>query len=208
MIAITGAKLQWRKRIKGMLTSLRCFILAINFVASHNVRLVELCLAASFDIRSYAMATAGGDLSQSMEDYLEAILWLVRRDKVARVRDIAAHLGVAMPSVTAALKALSHRGLVNYDPYQFVTLTPSGSALAEQVSQRHSDISEFLVNVLGLDPAAAQANACRMEHVVDETVLARLRKFAEFASRRCEMGENWIEQFKRDCMADADETGR
>ena len=62
-------------------------------------------------------------LSRSLEDYLETILLLVRRKRVARVRDIAKRLNVGMPAVTAALKALSKRKLVNYDPYQVVTLT-------------------------------------------------------------------------------------
>ena len=67
-------------------------------------------------------------LTPSLEDYLETILLLVRRDRVARVRDIAGHMGVAMSSVTAALKSLSKRKLVNYDPYEVITLTASGRA--------------------------------------------------------------------------------
>jgi len=55
-------------------------------------------------------------LSPSMEDYLEAIVGLVRTGKVARVRDIAQRLGVGMSSVSTALRGLGARGLVNYDP--------------------------------------------------------------------------------------------
>ncbi len=118
-------------------------------------------------------------LSASLEDYLEAIGILVRQHQVARVRDIAAHLKVGMPSVTAALKALSQRKLVNYEAYGFVTLTDEGAAAAESISGRHDDLQRFLGEVLGLDAATAEANACRMEHTVDEAVLARLRRFTK-----------------------------
>ncbi|MFB3890921.1 MAG: metal-dependent transcriptional regulator [Phycisphaerae bacterium] len=146
-------------------------------------------------------ATATKRLTASMEDYLEAILFLVRRNRVARVRDIARELKVGMPAVTAALKTLASRGLVNYDPYQFVTLTDRGGELAEQVSRRHYDIRRFLCDVLGLDAQEAEANACRMEHAVDEAVLERLRLFGEFVADCPRAGESWTEAFRRHCTS-------
>jgi DtxR family transcriptional regulator, Mn-dependent transcriptional regulator len=118
-------------------------------------------------------------LTASLEDYLEAIWLLVRRHQVARVRDIAGHLKVGMPSVTAALKSLAQRKLVNYEAYGFVTLTEEGAALAQSITGRHDDLRRFLGEVLGLDAVTAEANACRMEHAVDETVLTRLRRFTK-----------------------------
>ena len=46
-------------------------------------------------------------LSSSLEDYLEAIYQIVEQSRVARVRDIAARLGVQKPSVTGALRSLA-----------------------------------------------------------------------------------------------------
>ncbi|HAU38767.1 MAG TPA: metal-dependent transcriptional regulator, partial [Phycisphaerales bacterium] len=57
-------------------------------------------------------------LSPTLEDYLEAIYSEIRASRVARVRDIARALKVGMPAVTAALKTLARRELVNYEPYQ------------------------------------------------------------------------------------------
>lgn len=136
-------------------------------------------------------------LSSSMEDYLEAILFLVRQNRVARVRDIAGHIGVGMPSVTSALKGLAQRKLVNYDPYQFVTLTDAGRDLAEQISQRHYDLRGFLADILGLEPETAESNACRMEHAMDAQALARLRMFAEFITRCPRSSRGWVEAFQR-----------
>lgn len=144
-------------------------------------------------------------LSASMEDYLEAILLLVRQNRVARVRDIAGHLKVGMPSVTAALKALAERKLVNYDPYQFITLTDHGAELAEQISRRHFDLRRFLTDVLGLDGQVAEDNACRMEHAMDEQVLERLREFQEFLAQSRRDGQDWAESFRRIRGAQANE---
>jgi DtxR family Mn-dependent transcriptional regulator len=123
-------------------------------------------------------------LSPSMEDYLEAVLALIRTGQVARVRDIAGRLGVGMSSVSRALRALGAKGLVNYDPYQVVTLTDEGRRLGESVDRRHAVLGEFLTDVLGVAPAVAQANACRIEHAIDDEVLERLRKFMDCVKRR------------------------
>lgn len=139
------------------------------------------------------------NLTRSQEDYLEAILHLVRRRKVARVRDIARRMGVGMPSVTAALRGLSKRKLVHHDPYQFVTLTDRGSRRAEQISRRREQIRRFLTDVLGMDTGAAESSACRLEHAVGPAVLERLKKFAEFVRQSPETGPGWIAAFRAFC---------
>jgi len=138
-------------------------------------------------------------LSRSLEDYLETILFLIRRRRVARVRDIAKRLNVGMPAVTAALKTLSKRELVNYDPYQVVTLTDPGREVAEEISQRHFLLRQFLTDVLGLDGESADANACRMEHAVDEDLLQRLQEFMRFIHECPRAGSSLVENFRKYC---------
>jgi len=119
-------------------------------------------------------------LSKSQEDYLETILLLVRKGRVARVRDIASQLHVGMPSVTAALKALSKRSLVNYDRYQVITLTDRGNELAEEVIGRHEVLRRFLTEVLAMDEESAEVSACRLEHAASEDLILRLSLLLEF----------------------------
>jgi len=128
-------------------------------------------------------------LSASLEDYLEEILWLVEQDDAAHahVKDIAKRLSVKMPSVTGALRALAERKLVNYQPYGTVRLTKRGRKAAENVRRRHRIFSTFFVEVLGVDAKTAEETACRMEHVVDDTVLERLSAYLEFAEN-CPLG--------------------
>ena len=67
-------------------------------------------------------------LSASLEDYLKAIFRIVAVKQAARAKDISARLSVSNSSVTGALRTLADRGLINYAPYDLITLTPLGQA--------------------------------------------------------------------------------
>ena len=140
-------------------------------------------------------------LTKSLEDYIEAVLALVRQGRVARVRDIAHRLGVSSPSVTAALKGLSKRGLVNYDPYEVVTLTDRGQEVAVGIQRRHDVIRGFLTDVLGVAPGPAEDYACRMEHAVDKALSERMGKLADFLRQRPDGGADWLRSFRKYCAA-------
>jgi len=76
------------------------------------------------------------DLSTSLQDYLEAVLILSRKHKVARVKDVARHLRVKPASVVAALKTLGDKGLLVHERYGYVELTPAGVRVAGRVFRR------------------------------------------------------------------------
>jgi len=138
-------------------------------------------------------------LSPSMEDYLEVIYGLVKQNRVARVRDIADILSVTMPSVTGALKKLSKKELVNYDPHEVITLTPEGEKLAGKLVHTHRSIASFLTDILNIDPEIAEKNACRMEHAIDDVVLTRLIRYIEFVRRCPGAGARFSEEFGLFC---------
>ena len=62
-------------------------------------------------------------VSASLEDYLEAIYHTVEAKGAARAKDIVMRLGVHNSSVTQALRSLSEKELINYAPYDVITLT-------------------------------------------------------------------------------------
>ena len=101
-------------------------------------------------------------LSESLEDYLETILDLERENKVARAKDIAKKMGVQRGSVTSALKSLEEKGMINYEPYSFITLTDDGKRIAEEINRRHNVLKSLLLNVLKVDEKTAELTACRM----------------------------------------------
>ncbi len=135
------------------------------------------------------LAAAG--LSATMEDYLEAIYRLQETQRVARVRDIAQQLGVKMPSVSSALKALAGRQLIEHEAYGYVTLTEQGRQLAEQVHQRHVAIVELLQRVMGLPAEQAELEACRLEHALSREALERLQVLTQFILHNPHIQEDW-----------------
>jgi len=119
-------------------------------------------------------------LSASLEDYLEAIYHTVEAKGATRAKDIVPRMGVHNSSVTQALRSLSEKKLINYAPYDVITLTGPGEVLALGVVRRHETLSKFLNHVLGLPDAEADAEACRLEHAVSGGVLNRLVRFVEY----------------------------
>jgi len=138
-------------------------------------------------------------LSDSLEDYLEAIHHIVRAKGAARGKDISERLKVNRSSVTGALRALAGKNLVNYAPYDVVTLTPEGGRVAERIIHRHEVLKDFISRVLGLDDRIADENACRMEHAVSEEVLDRLAQFIEFTRVCPRIDIHWIEDTGHFC---------
>ena len=143
-------------------------------------------------------------LSESLGDYLECIYHLMRTGSVARVRDIAEQMDVQMSSVTGALKSLAEKALINYEPYGLITLTPRGQKAARDLVRRHEALTQFLMRVLSVEPAAAGRNACHMEHAIEPQVLEKLVKFLQFLEG-CPWAGNCLKRgFKDVCERGAD----
>jgi len=122
--------------------------------------------------------------SASMEDYLERIAVLAEDKGVVRVAGLGKALGVKNSSVTAALKKLSEKGLVNHERYGYVELTGEGKKIAADVMRRHEALGKFLTEILGVEPETAWKDACDMEHFVSPATSERLAKFVEFILSR------------------------
>jgi DtxR family Mn-dependent transcriptional regulator len=142
------------------------------------------------------------EISESMEDYLEVILELEKTNKVARAKDIAERLAIKRGSVTGALKNLGEKGLINYEPYSFITLTRRGKKIAEEISHRHAVLKDFLLNVLQIDAETAETTACGMEHAIDKKTIERLVCFIEYIHTCPRAGEEWIKSFVNYCTSD------
>jgi DtxR family Mn-dependent transcriptional regulator len=136
-------------------------------------------------------------LSESLEDYLEAIFHIVQEKKAARPKDISRRLNVGNSAVTGALKTLASKELVNYAPYEVVTLTERGQAIAEDVVRRHEALHQFFVRVLAVEDRLAEEAACRMEHAVPAELLDRLVSFVDFVDRCPHGGPGLVEGFRR-----------
>lgn len=137
------------------------------------------------------------ELSSTLEDYLEAIYRIETEKRVARPRDICEAQSVAASTVTAALQSLADKGLINYEPYELITLTEEGRWRAEKLVMRRRIIRDFLENILGLDPERADATACGMEHAVHPEALERFICFLAFMRRHSAEGARCLEDFRK-----------
>lgn len=139
------------------------------------------------------------NLSASLEDYLEAILNLVSESSFARSRDIAKSLGVSRASVTGALRVLKKKGLANYKPYDYVTLTESGRVAASEIARKHKILKSFFINVLGIEGDIAQKAACKVEHELGPEIIAKLLCFIEFVTESSNNGRDLADEFQKFC---------
>ena len=117
-------------------------------------------------------------MTQSLEDYLEAIYIRISGGRPAQVRDVARMLSVKMPSVVKAVRELKKMGLVTQEPYSNIELTVKGERMARHVLGRHTLIREFLMK-LGVTRKNADRDACLMEHILSAETLDKIRIYTE-----------------------------
>jgi DtxR family Mn-dependent transcriptional regulator len=116
--------------------------------------------------------------SQTVENYLKAIYMAQGAHDdtplLVPMGQLAAALGVVPGTATTMVKALAESGLVQYEPYMGVRLTPAGERLAALVLRRHRLIEQFLVQVLGMNWTEVHEEAERLEHAVSERLIDRI----------------------------------
>ena len=117
-------------------------------------------------------------LYASGEDYLEAILVLQQKQGMVRSVDVARHMDVSKPSVCHAVATLRNGGFLTMDEDHFLHLTDIGREVATSIYERHCFFTEQLI-AAGVDPKTAQADACRMEHVISTESFLRLKEATE-----------------------------
>jgi DtxR family Mn-dependent transcriptional regulator len=134
---------------------------------------------------------------KTIEEYIEVIYFLENSEGSAQTGKIASEMKVKPSSVTEMLKKLKKVGLVKYESYTGSTLTPSGRKTAQELARRHKAIADFL-EIIGVQRAMAEIDACQIEHHVSSESMQRVEKFVEFiSSASCD--QNWKENFRRYC---------
>lgn len=138
-------------------------------------------------------------LSSSQEDYIEAVFQISLEKQAARAKDIALRLNVRASSVTSALRSLAAQGLINYAPYDLITLTAAGRELAQDIVARHEALSRFFITVLGVPAKEADEAACKMEHSIPKVIVERLIKYADYIQHCPRGGITWDSGFGYYC---------
>ena len=113
-------------------------------------------------------------ISRAMEDYLKAIYQAASNEDKVSTSNLAEQMNCSPASVTNMLQKLSELKLVEYEPYQGVTLTPSGSKVALEILRHHRLIELYLADVLGYSWDKVHEEAEQLEHVISEEFEERI----------------------------------
>ncbi len=127
-------------------------------------------------------------IQESAENYLETILIIGNRKPQVRSIDIANELNFSKPSVSVAMKNLRLNGYIQMDHDGFITLTPSGKAIADKIYERHRLLSSWLEQ-LGVDSKVAAEDACRMEHVISAESFEAIKRHTRLMEEKFQTSE-------------------
>jgi DtxR family transcriptional regulator, Mn-dependent transcriptional regulator len=116
--------------------------------------------------------------SHTVENYLKAIFQaqsgLPSAESLVPMGQLASALSVVPGTATTMVKALAESGLVRYEPYAGVRLTPAGEKLAALVLRRHRLVELFLVKVMGMNWTEVHDEAELLEHAVSDRLIERI----------------------------------
>jgi DtxR family Mn-dependent transcriptional regulator len=107
-------------------------------------------------------------MSNSTEEYLEAIYNLTQNGEPATTSALSKRLHIAPASVTEMLRKLADEQYVNYAPYQGVTLTVTGLNIGERITRKHRLLERFLHDTLKIGKEKVHTEACAMEHSLSD----------------------------------------
>lgn len=107
-------------------------------------------------------------MSNSTEEYLEAIYYLTHNGEAATTSAISKRLNIAPASVTEMLRKMADEEYVNYSPYQGATLTSRGLVIGERITRKHRLLERFLHDTLKIGKEKVHAEACAMEHALSD----------------------------------------
>ena len=86
-------------------------------------------------------------LLKSGEDYLESILVLHLNKNYVRAVDVAHALNVSKPSVSRAMGLLRENGFIRTAEDGNITLTETGTEIAERIYERHLVLTQWLIDL-------------------------------------------------------------
>jgi DtxR family transcriptional regulator, Mn-dependent transcriptional regulator len=114
------------------------------------------------------------DLSKSEREALKAIYRHTKHGVEAHTGDLAETLGVTPGTVTATVKRLADRGLVDHRPYHGVSFTDDGRRQAVAAIRRHRIVERFLADQLAYSWSEADRLAPTFEHELPDEVEDRM----------------------------------
>ena len=118
-------------------------------------------------------------ITSGLEDYLELIYNTISQNKEIKAIDIANKFNISRPSVSEALIRLADLDLIIYEGRKGIKITQKGIEQARKIIKKHKILSDFFINVLKIDKNLAEKNACKIEHVIDDELIEKIKLYTE-----------------------------
>lgn len=115
------------------------------------------------------------NVHESGEMYLEAIFVLSQKSGFVRSVDVGEYLGYSKPSVSRAMGLLRSGELITVEKDGGLHLTESGRVIAEKIYERHTVLSQVLID-LGVPRDIAVEDACKIEHDISDVSFEIIKK--------------------------------
>lgn len=116
------------------------------------------------------------EVSDVVEEYLEAIYRLQEKTGTARTSELVKMLNVVPGTVTNTVERLEKESLIVHEPYRGVKLTEKGLRLALRVVRKHRLSERLLNDVLDVEWDKVHDAACQLEHGISDEIAKKIEK--------------------------------
>lgn len=123
-------------------------------------------------LKGYAMMEDTG-ITYAMEDYLEMICRM--SGDFIRIKELSAKLNVTPSAASKMSDILRKQGLINYEKYGYITLTPKGQHLGAFLLRRHDIVHRMLCIVNGSSNELEETE--KIEHYLSPRTVVNMEKF-------------------------------
>ena len=142
-------------------------------------------------------AFEANEISHSVAHYLLAVADHTQGGGSPRAADIARTLEVSRAAVSLQLRTLKEHRLVEVSENHRIHLTPLGKDIVGRITSKRQVLRAFLEEILGVDAATAEADACKIEHLISEESGAALVRFMTFLRNTDTNAQRLLDDFNK-----------
>jgi len=142
-------------------------------------------------------AFEANEISHSVAHYLLAVADHAQDGTSPRAADIARTLEVSRAAASLQLRTLKEHRLVEVSEDNRIHLTALGQDLVGRIASKRQVLRAFLKEILGVDQATAEADACKIEHLISEESGAALVRFMTFLRNTDTNAQSFLDDFNK-----------
>ena len=136
-------------------------------------------------------------ISHSVAHYLMAIDTIIKELHYCKAADIARKLQISRNAVSLRLNPLTQLQLISISDNKRISLTDSGKAVVNNIIAARRVSKKFLTDFLGVDSDIAEADSCKIEHLISDEMRDALLKLMQFTQEQKETSAPFLQAFKQ-----------